>query len=245
MLIQIFISILIVSLISLIGTFTIFFSDKKLNEIIFLFVGLSVGALLGDSFIHLLPESLEKSSPITVGLLVMFGILIFFLIEHFIQWRHCHSIECSNLEHKSFTTMVLIGDSTHNFIDGIIIASAYFVSINLGIVTTIAIILHEIPQEIGDFGVLIHGGYSKKKALALNFLSAIMAFLGAFIAFLLIDYIPNIISFFIPITAGTFIYIAASDLIPELHKTTKAKNIILQTISIIIGIALMYLLKVF
>ena len=139
----------------------------------------------------------------------------------------------------------MIGDSTHNFIDGIIIASAYFVSINLGIVTTIAIILHEIPQEIGDFGVLIHGGYSKKKALALNFLSAIMAFLGAFIAFLLIDYIPNIISFFITITAGTFIYIAASDLIPELHKTTKAKNIILQTISIIIGIALMYLLKVF
>ena len=243
MLIEIFGSVFVVSMISLIGILTIFFSDKNLREVIFILVGLSIGALLGDAFIHLIPEYVEKNGTNNLGMLILSGLLIFFIIERLIRWRHCHDADCENPEHESFTTMVLIGDGFHNFIDGIIIAAAYFASFELGVATTIAIILHEIPQEIGDFGVLVHGGYSRKKALVMNFLSAIAAFLGAFFAILLVDYVPGLISFFMPFTAGSFIYIAASDLIPELHKSVRTKGIIFQTLAIVAGIGMMLLLK--
>src|SRR3989344_4409896 len=145
MLIEIFASVLLVSLISLIGILTMFFSDKNLREIIFILVGLSIGALLGDAFIHLIPEYIEDNGTNNLGMLIIAGILVFFVIERLIKWRHCHDSDCENPKHESFTSMVLIGDSVHNFIDGIIIVAAYFASLELGIATTIAVILHEMP----------------------------------------------------------------------------------------------------
>ena len=140
----------------------------------------------------------------------------------------------------SFAVMNLIGDAVHNFIDGLIIVAGYLVSIPVGIATSLAVIFHEIPQEIGDFGVLIHGGYSKGKALFFNFIVSLTAVLGAIIALIMNNYFENITMFLLPFAAGGFIYIAGADLIPELHREVKIKKSLLQLVSIVLGIAVMY-----
>ena len=173
----IFSSVILVSVISFVGVFTISFDEKKIRWITAYLVSLSAGTLLGGSFFHIMPEVIEsQGNKIMVWVWLIVGILSFFMLEKVINWRHCHFPTTHNHPHP-VGIMNLVGDGFHNFIDGVIIAGAYTVDINLGIATTLAVITHEIPQEIGDFGVLIYAGYSKVKALFFNFLSALVSLL--------------------------------------------------------------------
>jgi zinc and cadmium transporter len=230
------ISTFIISLISFIGIFTLALKDKLLDKIVLLLVSLSAGALMGGAFLHLLPESIELSEGLDVFLFVLVGFALFFLIEKVLHWRHCHKGEC---QVHTFTYMNLIGDSIHNFIDGLIMATSFVISIPLGMTTTMAIALHEIPQEIGDFGVLIYGGFTKKKALILNFLTALTAVLGGLIGFFISNMVENVKLFILPFAAGGFLYIAASDLIPEIRKETSLKKSMIYFGIFILGIFIM------
>jgi len=233
------VSVIIVSVISLVGIFTLSIKVEKLKTFLIYFIAFSAGALFGDAFLHLLPEIVEKNGfTLTISSFILVGIGGFFLIEKIIHWQHCHLPITDDHVHP-FAVMNLVGDGVHNFLDGLIIGASYLVSIPAGIATTIAVALHEIPQEIGDFGVLIHGGFSKGKALGINFLTALGSILGAVIALLAHSYIENIEIFLIPIAVGGFIYIAGSDLIPELHKEFTVSKAILQLIAFIAGILVM------
>ena len=234
------ISVFLVSLISLIGVFSLPFDRKYLKNVLIYFISFSAGALFGDTFIHLLPEVARKGElSLDVSLYILVGIGSFFLIEKIICWRHCHLPITKNHIHR-FAYMNLFGDSIHNFIDGLIIGATYLTGFSVGIATTIAIVLHEIPQEIGDFGVLLHGGFTRRKAIFLNFLTALTAVLGTFCALFLNSYIKDLNSFLIPFAAGSFIYIAGSDLIPELHKETETRRNVIQFISFVAGILIMF-----
>lgn len=239
-LIQILVSTFIVSLISLIGIVTLAIKDKLLQKILFCIIGFSAGALIGSAFLHILPEALEKINSTAVFSYLIFGIVMFFLLEKYFHWRHCHESSC---DIHAFTYLNLIGDSFHNFMDGMVIAASFVVSFKLGIVTTLAIIFHEIPQELGDFGVLVYGGFTKRKALICNFLTALTSVAGAMIGFFLSDFTKGFSNFILPFTAGGFIYIAASDLIPEMHKENDSVRSILGFVSFILGIIFMALVK--
>lgn len=242
----IFSSVLIVSVISLIGIFFLSFSDKFIKKITIFLVSLSAGTLIGGSFFHLIPESIEEAghghNGEMVWIALVVGLLAFFVLEKIIHWRHCHIHACDEHPHH-LGKMNLIGDCLHNFFDGIIIAGSFLVSVPLGITTTIAVIAHEIPQEIADFGVLIYSGYSKKKAMLLNFLTALTAVLGAVFAIILGSSIDSFSTLIIPFTAGGFIYIATADLIPELKKEVGAKKSLYQFLTIVLGILIMVALK--
>jgi zinc and cadmium transporter len=202
-------------------------------------VGFASGSLIGGAFIHLLPESLEETGQ-TVFYYVIVGIVFFFIMEKFLYWRHCHEEKCPV---HTFAYLNLIGDGIHNFIDGMLIAASFILSYDLGVATTLAVIFHEIPQEIGDFGILIYGGFTKGKALAYNFVSALTAVAGALITYYL-AYVQGIEQFLVPFAAGGFIYIAATDLMPELHKKSHATESIIQLFSILAGIGLMSAMKI-
>ena len=232
-------SVLIVSLISLIGVFFISWKSNKLSKILILFVSFATGALFGDVFIHLLPEMVEEGFTTEMPIFILSGILFFFIIEKFVQWHHCHYPEHKHHKTKPLATMNLVGDGLHNLIDGAIIAGSYLVSFELGLATTIAVILHEIPQEIGDFAILIYSGLTKARALVYNMLSALLAVVGA--VFVLALSSNQGFTFLVPFTVGGFIYIAGSDLLPELHRGTYSfKNSLYQLLAIIAGIAVMY-----
>lgn len=240
-LIYIVISTFAVSLLSLSGILFISFNKNYFEKLISLFVSLSVGTFLGGAFFHLIPESIEdlKSWNLSMGL-VIGGILFFFLMERIIRWRHCHDGECSV---HAFAYLSLLGDGLHNFIDGISIAAAYLLDFNLGIATTTAVLLHELPQEIGDFGVIIYGGFSKRKALFFNFITALTAIIGGVGTFFFSKVVKSFVPLVPPIAAGGFLYIALSDLIPELHKKEKFRTFIFHFSITIFGILIMILLK--
>jgi len=234
-----FASVIIVSFVSLVGVFSLSLKEEIIKKYISLFISLAVGALLGDAFIHLIPEAFKNSSnPVIVSLLIIFGILIFFTLEKFLHWHH-HGEDKENTQIHPVGKLLLFTDGFHNFIDGIIIGVSFLVSIPIGIATTLAVVLHEIPQEIGDFAVLIHSGYEKKRALWLNFLSALTAIIGVFIALIFGSVAETFILWILPIAAGGFIYIAVADLIPELHKTKEIKSSVLQIATVIVGISTM------
>ncbi len=240
-----FMSVIIVSLFSFVGVFTLSIREELLRKYIFVFISLAVGALLGDAFIHLIPEAFESSiSSVGVSLLIITGVIIFFILEKFLHWHHHGEDKDENDVHPA-GKLILFSDGVHNFIDGIIIGASFIASVPIGIATTIAVILHEIPQEIGDFAVLLHYGYKRLRALWLNFLSALCAVLGVLIAFLFGEMSQSFILWILPIAAGGFIYVAVADLIPELHKTKNAKYSALQILAVIAGvlamIALLYL----
>lgn len=235
------ISVLIISLISLIGVFTLSLKRERLKNLSLSLVSFAAGALFGDAFIHLLPEAFEKMGTETkTSLYVLAGVLIFFILEKFLRWRHCH-IE-SHKEFFPLAAMNLVGDAVHNFIDGLLIGATYMVSIPVGIATSLAIIFHEIPQEIGDFGVLIHAGLSVRKALVFNFFSAVIAILGAFVSLLIGPKVEGFAVSLLPIAAGGFIYIAGADLIPELKHECELGESLRQLVLIVLGIAIMALL---
>lgn len=239
-------SVFAVSLIALIGLFSISLKEETLRKILIYLVSFSTGALLADAFIHLLPEAVEKNGfTLQISIYILLGIIFSFIVEKIIHWHHCHhthSKDCLN-EHEhnheaihSFAKMNLVGDSVHNFIDGLIIGASYLVSIPIGLATTLAVILHEIPQEIGDFGILLHGGYTRKKALFFNFMTGLIAVLGTLTAILIEQYTPNLTNFLIPFAAGGFIYIAGSDLMPELHKETNTRKSFIQLFTFVLGV---------
>lgn len=235
-------SVIIVSLISFVGILTLWLNDKRLRRIIIYLVSFSAGSLFGDAFIHLIPEAIENSASVNVSIFIIFGILSSFVVERFLQWRHCHIPTTSDHPH-TFAYMNFLGDAVHNFIDGIIIAGSYIVSIPVGISSTLAVVFHEIPQELGDFGVLIYGGFKKSKALWLNFLTALTAVGGALFALILGSFIEGFTTLVIPFAAGNFIYIAGSDLIPELRKDTpEIGKAALQMVSLILGVTAMLLI---
>ncbi|MFA4817447.1 MAG: ZIP family metal transporter [Parcubacteria group bacterium] len=235
-------SVIIVSLISLIGVFTFAISAEKLKKVLIYLVSFAAGTLLGDAFIHLIPEAFsEIENTVFLSLSILAGILAFFVMEKFLHWRHCHEVACEDHPHP-FSCVLLVGDVLHNFIDGLIIAASYLVSIPVGIATTLAVIFHEIPQEIGDFGSLLYAGFKKTKALFFNFLTALTAVLGAIIVLALNISDGSITKFLVPFAAGGFIYIASSDLIPELHKDTDPKKSFWQLVAFVLGIGLMLLL---
>ncbi|VVB81004.1 Zinc transporter ZupT [uncultured archaeon] len=237
----ILISVLIVSLVAFVGVLTLFLKPKILEKILFSLVSFAAGALLAAAFLDLLPEALEKNGgPVLVYALV--GVVVFYIIETFFFWYHCHYGHHHHHHHhmSSIAFLNLFGDGVHNFVDGMIIAAAYLASIPVGIAATVAVILHEIPQEIGDFGILIYGGLSRKKALFFNFICACTAFLGALAVYFFSMRIENISAILVPFAAGGFIYIASADLLPELHKERNLKKALIQLIFFLFGIAAIY-----
>lgn len=236
MFLRIFGSLLVVSLVSFVGIFSIGIKIEKLKKYTWYLVSLSAGALFGDVFFHMLPEISEQSwITILTSSLILSGIVFSFVIEKFVHRRHCHQPTSENHIHP-FAIMNLVGDGVHNLIDGLIIASSYLISIPVWIATTFAVALHEIPQEIGDFGVLIHGGFSRRQALRVNFLTALLAVVGGILVIFLHQRVPTLTALMVPFAAGNFIYIAGSDLIPEMHKETAASKGLLQFIRFIGGV---------
>lgn len=231
-------SVAVVSLISLVGVFTLSWRPKSVRRLAILLVALATGGLFGDAFIHLIPQSLARlGDGLAASLTVMVGILAFFALEKLLRWRrfHYHSHHVHPI-----VLMNLVGDGLHNVIDGMLIGASYSVAPALGLSTTIAVVLHEIPQELGDFGVLVHGGISVRRALLLNLLSALGALVGAVAALAVGLSDTRFALYLLPITAGGFIYIAGSDLIPELqHQESSLASSCWQLVLIIVGVGLM------
>ena len=238
-------SVVIISLISMIGVMTLWLKENQLKKILLYMVSFSAGALFGDAFIHLIPESIEESGfEVSISLFILFGVLFSFVVEKFLRWRHCH-IPTSNEHPHSFAYMNLFGDAIHNLIDGLIVGGSYIVNFSVGLATTLAVIFHEIPQELGDFGVLVHGGFSKRKALWFNLLTAFTAVVGTVLALTFGSIIEGFTPLMLSFAAGNFIYIAGSDLIPELRKDeANLKKATMQIISICLGIITMMLMLV-
>ncbi len=230
----------VISLISLLGAILISRDGKFLGKVTFLLVGLSTGTLLGGAFLHLIPESLEFLDIETASLVMLASFVAFFLVEKLLHWHHCHDGEC---DIHQFGHMNLIGDAVHNFIDGLIIAASFSVSVELGIISSLAIVLHEIPQELGDFGVLIHAGIKRQTAIFYNFLVAIMAVAGGIIGYLFLSSSETLLGYLLPVAAGGFLYISTSDLIPEIRNETNLAKSLKAFALFLVGIALMYFLR--
>lgn len=237
-----------VSLISFVGVFTLGLRQAILNNILFGIVAFAAGTLLSAAFFDLIPEALEAGEQAGIGnstvrLFIIVGILVFFSIERFISWHHHHHREVKEETHKevhAFTYLNLIGDAVHNFIDGTIIAASFLTNVPLGVATTVAIALHEIPQEIGDFGLLIYGGFSRAKALLFNFISALFAVVGGVFGYVFLSRLEHPTIFLLAFAAGGFIYIATADLIPELHKESGIWKSVTQFVLMVAGIALIF-----
>ena len=235
-------AVLLVSAVSLTGILTLSMSRKKLDEIMTYMVSFATGTLFGGALIHLLPEAYENTSnTMAVSLWTIGGLTTFFVMEKFFRWRHCHHPTTQDHVHP-VVPMNIFGDAMHNFIDGVLIAISFSAGIPLGIATTVAILFHEIPQEISDYFILVNGGLSVKKALMVNFMTTSLAMVGAMLALQMSKSITGFTEALIPFTAGGFLYIAGSDLIPELHHNTEVKKSLLQLTMLIAGVAVMTIL---
>jgi len=228
------------SLVALAGVLTLWCKEDTLKRMVYILVAFSAGTLLSGALLHLAAESIEVIGANSAFLYMLAGFSVFFLMEKFLFWHHCHEGKC---EVHPYTYLILFGDGIHNFVDGLIIAASFFVNPAFGIITTLIIIAHEFPQELGDFGILIHGGIPKKKALLYNFGSQMTAILGGLIGFLLSGF-SGFTGYLLPFAAGGFVYIAASDLIPELHKEIDKKKSILAFVMFFVGILFMLGIKI-
>ncbi len=230
-LVYILAAVLVVSIVSLVGIITLSLKKGFLQKFLALTICFAAGAMLGATFFDLLPEALEYQIK-DPFLYVLIGIIFFFASERLIFWHHHHQ---GKKEIHSFTYMNLFGDALHNFVDGVVIAASFLHSMNLGLVTTLAIVFHEIPQEIGDFGILIYGGFTKFKALFFNFLTALTSVIGALASYFFFSAVNNFTPFLMLFAAGGFIYIAGTDLFPEIKKERDYKAGLKQLVAIIIG----------
>ncbi|VAW83779.1 Zinc transporter, ZIP family [hydrothermal vent metagenome] len=228
-------------------------NQKTRTRILPHLVSFAIGSLLGAAFLGLLPHALESpyvTDAHDITLAVLIGLLSFFILEKMVLWRHCHSHECevhgddehSHREHAApAATLVIVGDSIHNFVDGVLIAAAFLTDINLGIVTALAVAAHEIPQEVGDFVILLNSGFSRSKALLFNLLTTLGTVVGGVLAYFMLQQIEPLIPYVLAVAASSFIYIAVADLIPSLHKRTNLTATFQQSGLIISGILLIYL----
>jgi zinc and cadmium transporter len=213
-------------------------------------VSFAIGSLLGAAFLGLLPHALTGPGVEdfhNIFLAVLIGLLSFFLLEKLVLWRHCHSDHCEahaphdHHENKEAAGwMILVGDGMHNFVDGVLIAAAFMTDTHLGIVTALAIAAHEIPQEVGDFVVLLHSGFSRKKALLFNVLSSLTTIVGALLAYWSLGDMQHLLPYVLAVAASSFIYIAVADLIPGLHKRAEASETVQQVLLIAAGVSLIY-----
>lgn len=245
-----FMSVVAVSLVSLVGLVSISMDEMRVRRLAIFFVSFAVGALLGDAFIHLIPEAFsarQSVAPLRASLLILGGVMVFFVVEKLLLHRHgvlheqYHGRE--DISRPELVAINLLGDAIHNFIDGIMIGASYLVSPEVGLSTTIAVLLHEIPQEFSDFGILIHSGLTVRKAVLLNLASASVAILGTAISLIAAALAHKVVvASLIPITAGGFVYLAAADLIPELQHDRSVRALGVQTGLIAAGIAIMGLL---
>jgi zinc and cadmium transporter len=235
----IIISTIIISLLSLLLAFGVSKVIDRIPKLGYILISLSAGTLVGGAFLHLLPESMELLDIEVASITVMISILLLLGIEKVLSWRHCHKDNC---DVHSFGYMNLIGDGIHNFLDGLVIASAFMISPQIGLITTLAIALHEIPQELGDFGVLIYAGFTRKRALLLNLLISTTAILGGILGYALIGAFEGITGYILAFATGSFIYISTSDLIPEVRSNENKLDIIISFGTILSGVILMYLL---
>lgn len=225
-------------------------------------VSYAIGALLGAAFLEILPHALNEASSVeAMAMTVLCGILLFFILEKLVLWRHCHGNECEahsgheiapsghshdhGHDHGRSGMMIMVGDTFHNFVDGILIAAAFLVDMKLGMVTALAIIAHEIPQEVGDFLILLHSGYTKRQAILLNLLSSLATLAGGLIAYFALQTVQSWIPYILGLAAASMIYVAVADLIPGLHKRTELKATVQQVLLIMLGIASIWLTKFF
>lgn len=216
------------------------FGAQRINVLI----SYAIGALLGAAFLEILPHALEHGEPHRMAATVLFGIMFFFVLEKLVLWRHCHHDHCEAHEaqapahdHGRSGLLILVGDTFHNFVDGVLIAAAFLESTELGIVTALAIIAHEIPQEVGDYMILLHSGYSRAKALAFNLLSSLATLVGAMLAYFALSDMQELIPTLLGLAAASMIYVAVADLIPGLHKRTELNATVQQVLLIGLGIA--------
>ena len=233
---------LAVSVCSLSGLFALWLKQETLNYIVPYLVALAVGVLLGDAFIHLIPDAVNRHGSVSeVCLMTLIGVFIFFILEKFVRWRHDHRLDFTATEVviRPMAKMNLVGDAIHNFVDGILIGGSFLVDPAIGTTTTLAIIAHEIPQEIGDVGALVYGGYSPKQAVLFNFYCSLTVVPGAIFTLLLSQIAESSLLFLLPIAAGGFIYIAATDMIPALHEHSTIPNLIGQSTIFALGIGFM------
>ena len=197
-------------------------------------LGYAIGTLLGAAFLGMIPNALQQNTALAISGTVLAGIVIFFILEKLIIWRHCHDSECE--VHGAAGPLILIGDAFHNFVDGFVIAAAFLTSVPLGIAASLAVIAHEIPQEVGDFAILLENGYSKTRALTLNLLSSLTTLPGAVIAYFFLGATREAVPFILALSASSFIYIAIADLVPSLHHQTGIKPALTQLALILAGI---------
>jgi len=228
-------------LVSFVAAFSLLLKDKVLHKIVGFLVDLSIGVLLGVAFLDLLPDAIEKFGLENIFIYVLAGFFLFFLIEKVLHWRHCHDEDCAV---HTFAYINLLGEAVHNLTDGLIIGAAFVIDYKLGIATVLAVVLHEIPHEIGNFGVLIYAGFKKTKALLFNFLTGLTAVVGGILGFYLSQYVGVTANFLLPFAAGGFIYVAASDLIPEGKKERDLKKSITGFVIAVIGVLCVYFLAI-
>lgn len=226
-----------ISLISLVGVFALGIRQDRLERILFYLVSFSAGALLGDVFLHILPELMGGDTALRNGAYILAGIMLFFVLERVLLWHHSHSSHKEEVH--SMVYLTIIGDALHNFLDGVAIAAAFLASIPIGIATATAVIFHEIPQEIGQFAILVHGGWTRAKALLYNFFSALTAIVGALLVLIFSQSIAGASTLLLALGAASFVYVAMSDLIPELQKEPHTRRAVLQLLWMLAGIGVM------
>jgi len=226
----------LMSAIAMVGSATLFLSERTLQRILLPLVAFAAGSLLGGAFFHMLPVGLEAGmSDVTVYGLALAGFAMFFGLEQFLHWHHCHRADTSCK--KPLTYLILIGDGLHNFLGGLAVAGTFLIDIRLGIVTWLAAAAHEVPQELGDFGVLVHGGWEKRRALLYNMLSALTFLAGGLLAYAASFRLD--VAFLVPFAAGNFIYIGAADLIPEVKAHAELRANLVHFAAFSVGVALM------
>jgi zinc and cadmium transporter len=246
-LINIIVATVVTSLFSLVGIYTLSLKEKTLDKILLVLVAFSAGSILGASYLDLLPEAIELVEESLVFLYITLGFILFFFLERFLYWYHGHPHEADmsaevtdRAATKGFAYLNLIGDGIHNFVDGMVIAASFLIGFSVGLATTVAVIFHELPQEMGDYGILIYGGFKRNRALWLNFGVSFTVVLGGISAIFFIETVEALSGLLIAFAAGGFIYLAASELIPELHREKSFKKSAVQFVVFILGIALIW-----
>lgn len=239
MLVQIIFFTILIGLIGVGGAYLSLRIFLKDSSRLLLVVSFAAGALVGVSFLELLPEALEKVSAVKILFTCLLGFIAFYLLERSLIWYHCHEEHC---ERHASATLIIFGDTLHNFLDGLAVAASFLVSAPLGMMTSLAMIFHEIPQEVGDFGVLLHSGYSRAKALIVNLVSAIFCILGGVVGFYFFESFQQALPYLLALTAGNFLYLGAADLLPQTHKVEKRWAIFSHTAAFLSGIILLWLL---
>ncbi|MEW6593056.1 MAG: ZIP family metal transporter [Candidatus Hadarchaeota archaeon] len=230
-----------VSLVSFMGALTLVVSESLLDKLLHALLGLAAGTLMGGAFLHLIPEALGNpmsGGTNTVFIVVIVGFAVFFVMERLV-WRRCRERKCPI---HTFAYLNLVGDGVHNFIDGLAIAASFLAGIGIGVVTTFAVAIHEIPQELGDFGVIVYGGLKPRKALLMNFATALTAVAGGIVGFFFIPYFGGFVPLLLSFAAGSFLYIAASNLVPEMHKQHETKTVT-AFLAFLLGVILLFALK--